>query len=833
MNDAKDRAKDLIENGYTPIPIPHGKKGPKITSWQNKTFTPEDFHDNANVGLRCGDAGVAFLDLDIYCSDTVEAIIAEWMTRFGRRGGGDWMRRTGRAPKTGFLFRFPEPQKKMSCAIVGTGKAPLDDRGTPKPEGVEILGIGNQFVAFGMHPDTRADYVWQGPDPTDYSGEADDLPLLEALEADEFLAWVKETYGEKDTKPSLSEKTKATAPRQPRSATPAGATSVIEHFNANHPLADALFKYGYALDHGNHWVSPNSGTGSAAVEVIGERWRSLSGSDASAGVGAVSKTGDTRTGDAFDLYVHYEHGRNQSAAVKAYALRAGLVSQAPSEGEPARPYEALLAAAKLLGADDIGEMEALVGEAASLPPLRKDALFRTIKDATGITLGAIRQQDVHLQGATGELDHLDLAHKALSEIGGENILFAEGATWRWQDCGVWALQGDRAIKQAVQRTLGGLVETSPDIEVTASLVNGVTDVLLTVIYKAGHGFNLGTPESVNCLNGELVLDDLAGWGLEPHCRENYRTTQIPVRYDPAAKAPLFLDFLNQIFRDDADRDDKKALVLEMMGYTLMAHARHERFLMLIGAGANGKSVLLAVLEALCGPANVSGVQPSNFDRSFQRAHLHQKLANIVTELRQGEVIADAELKAITSGEPATVEHKFKDPFVMRPFATCWFGTNHMPSTRDFSDALFRRALILQFNRVFAKEEQDARLKDKLIAELPGILNLALSAYESVLSRGFTVPKSSVLAGDDWRLEADQVAQFVEDCATRKSGDRVASGNVYAAYKSWAQENGVKMVMSQRGLKERMTRLGFGTVRSGTTRYTTGLAINWPFSESLE
>jgi hypothetical protein len=72
----------------------------------------------------------------------------------------------------------------------------------------------------------------------------------------------------------------------------------------------------------------------------------------------------------------------------------------------------------------------------------------------------------------------------------------------------------------------------------------------------------------------------------------------------------------------------------------MSHARHERFVMLIGPGANGKSVLLAILEGLLGAENVAGVQPSNFDRSFQRAHLHMKLANIVTELRQGEVIAD-------------------------------------------------------------------------------------------------------------------------------------------------------------------------------------------------
>jgi putative DNA primase/helicase len=260
----------------------------------------------------------------------------------------------------------------------------------------------------------------------------------------------------------------------------------------------------------------------------------------------------------------------------------------------------------------------------------------------------------------------------------------------------------------------------------------------------------------------------------------------------------------------------------------MSHARHEKFVMLIGPGANGKSVLLAVLEGLLGPENVAGVQPANFDRSFQRAHLHQKLANIVTELKQGEVIADAELKAITSGEPSTVEHKFKDPFVMRPFATCWFGTNHMPHTRDFSEALFRRATILQFNRTFAIHEQDPMLKNKLLAELPGILNITLDAYACALVDGFTQPESSNDAKKEWRLEADQVAQFVEDVCQRDPESRTSASDVFRAYQSWAQDNGIGKTVSAKGLRDRLTRLGFGAQKSGPTRYVTGLRapITW-------
>jgi putative DNA primase/helicase len=463
-------------------------------------------------------------------------------------------------------------------------------------------------------------------------------------------------------------------------------------------------------------------------------------------------------------------------------------------------------------------MEAFVMETTGLNPMRRDAILRAIKDATNVPLATLRKQSSY-GGGTGDPDHLDLARVTLSGIGRENIICTDASVWQWSDLGLWAQQDCRAIKQATQNVID-----TEGVDVTASLVNGVTDVLKSEIFKSGHKFNRGNPEAVNCLNGEIELDDVVGWHLKPHCREHYRTTQIPVAYDRSADAPLFRAFLDQVFQDDPDNTDKIKSTLELMGYTLMSHARHERFVMLIGPGANGKSVLLAVLEGLLGHTNVAGVQPSNFENRFQRAHLHQKLANIVTELKQGEVIADAELKAITSGEPATVEHKFQNPFLMRPFATCWFGTNHMPHTRDFSEALFRRATILQFNRTFALHEQDPLLKEKLLTELPGILNMTLDAYASALADGFTQPQSSEAAKKEWRLEADQVAQFVDDNCQRSEGARTPVGDVFRAYEHWANENGIAKTMSQKGLRDRLTRLGFGADRDRTTRYVTGLQL---------
>ena len=196
-------AKKLLGNGYMPIPIPTGHKGPRIQHWQNRNFTADQFQKDYNVGIRCGDGNVAFLDIDIYCQDTVEAIKDEFMNRFWARS--DWMQRTGQAPKTGFIFQTDAPIKKRKQVVKPTGKAPLDQEGKMKSEAIEVLGNGNQFVSYGIHPDTQLQYRWHGLDPADkFLGLASHLPKITEGEINNFLSWVKIEYGPSEAQKSNS-----------------------------------------------------------------------------------------------------------------------------------------------------------------------------------------------------------------------------------------------------------------------------------------------------------------------------------------------------------------------------------------------------------------------------------------------------------------------------------------------------------------------------------------------------------------------------------------------------------------------------------------------------
>jgi hypothetical protein len=93
-----------------------------------------------------------------------------------------------------------------------------------------------------------------------------------------------------------------------------GQLSVIDAFNLSYDLPSMLETFGYERK-GPRWLSPNSESGIAGVEIDskGKTWFSAHASDA--GIGTATSNGSL--GDAFDLFVHYQHNGNRNAALKA------------------------------------------------------------------------------------------------------------------------------------------------------------------------------------------------------------------------------------------------------------------------------------------------------------------------------------------------------------------------------------------------------------------------------------------------------------------------------------------------------------------------------------
>lgn len=108
------------------------------------------------------------------------------------------------------------------------------------------------------------------------------------------------------------------------------SASIIADFNAANSVASTLELCGYEQSPRNpeDWRSPNQTSGTYATRIIGDKWVSLSASDAAAGLGRACKSGCF--GDAYDLYVHYQHSGNHTAAFRMLRLER-------QQGQQARP----------------------------------------------------------------------------------------------------------------------------------------------------------------------------------------------------------------------------------------------------------------------------------------------------------------------------------------------------------------------------------------------------------------------------------------------------------------------------------------------------------------
>lgn len=147
--------------------------------------------------------------------------------------------------------------------------------------------------------------------------------------------------------------------------------SPIEIFNERHSLIDLMEKYGYQRQgSSSHWRSPNQTSGSYAVKVFEDRaWVSLSGSDQAAGIGAQKEY--CCFGDAFDLFVHYEHGGNQTAAVRAY----GQEVRPSAVVVPLRPTDDAHDMAKDFGDPSQGEVDSPKPRRKPTEPSLEDWVF--------------------------------------------------------------------------------------------------------------------------------------------------------------------------------------------------------------------------------------------------------------------------------------------------------------------------------------------------------------------------------------------------------------------------------------------------------------------------
>jgi putative DNA primase/helicase len=303
-------------------------------------------------------------------------------------------------------------------------------------------------------------------------------------------------------------------------------------------------------------------------------------------------------------------------------------------------------------------------------------------------------------------------------------------------------------------------------------------------------------EYINVTNG---LINLATLDLELHRKEIYSTTQLPVAYDEKAAYPNFLAFLQDAFMGDKEIP---LLMQEIFGYALSPSLEAQKFFVWVGDGANAKSALAKILSELVGEQNISRVSLRKFGERFGLSSIVDKRLIISTENEMPSRGLDSEmLKAITVGDPVTIERKHADVFEYQPTLKMIFLLNRPPFFLDWSFALRRRMIIVPFEKRYIDGEPmtefegkgNKRVVEGLFDDLPGILAWSLEGWKRLRDNEFrfTQPKAIEEYLQEYWLEQNPFLDFVKSCVCRVPGGRLSTRDLCQAIYGFLLDNGLK------------------------------------------
>jgi len=325
--------------------------------------------------------------------------------------------------------------------------------------------------------------------------------------------------------------------------------------------------------------------------------------------------------------------------------------------------------------------------------------------------------------------------------------------------------------------------------------------------------------SINVMNGTLRLkrrsvkrspDEIAagksewkvdGWKIvkEPHNRDDLMTKLAPVKYSPAAEAPVWDAFIAKVQPDAVMR----RFIHQWFGLSLTGDIGDQKMAFFYGSGRNGKGTAVEAVANIAG--DYAGSIPIEvfLENSIKRSgdQATPALARLpgvrflrASEPERGARLNEGLVKMVTGGDPVDARHLNKGFFTFLPDFKMTISGNHKPEIKDTSDGIWRRMQLVPWAVTVAKDEIDKDLPRKLKDEASGILNRLLEGLCDWRENGLIEPDEVRMATAAYRDQSDELGRFLHDCClvgedTPQRPMRVAAKLLHDTYLAWCEQAG--------------------------------------------
>lgn len=248
--------------------------------------------------------------------------------------------------------------------------------------------------------------------------------------------------------------------------------------------------------------------------------------------------------------------------------------------------------------------------------------------------------------------------------------------------------------------------------------------------------------------------------------------------------------IDKFLREITESQEDVLQLKEIIGYCYYRGMPFQTAFLLIGKGANGKSVYLNLLRAMLGKETVSNESLQSLtENRFASANLYQKNANIFGDLPAKAFKDVGMLKLLTGGDVVTAEQKFRNHFSFVNYAKIIASCNEVPETPDTTEGFFRRWIIINFPKSFEKNA-NPNLLEELVQEeyLSDFFNSCIEAFRDALTDNSFIRKESTQEKKERYMNySNSPMAFCEVHLEYEPEEQISTDNIYKEYKIFCKE----------------------------------------------
>jgi putative DNA primase/helicase len=234
-----------------------------------------------------------------------------------------------------------------------------------------------------------------------------------------------------------------------------------------------------------------------------------------------------------------------------------------------------------------------------------------------------------------------------------------------------------------------------------------------------------------------------------------------------------------------------------------------------GGGENGKTTVLVGVKKALGdfafPVPEKVITGNASDHPTEMFSLKGVRLAYVEELPEGDFVSSSRLKRLTGSDSGMTARPIgQDNVTWDPTHALMVTTNFIIHIGEADHGTWRRLALVEFPYTFNGEDperpMDATLRDRIRdgengqheAVLAWVVAGAQRFFKDGLQRERDMPLSVAEATKSWRYGANQTIQFFDEMFEPDviGSGAIRSSDVYAMFKSWSADKGIRTMMDQ-------------------------------------